>query len=232
MSNLNALKKELQNAGNPQRAKTSMRFFKTEKGSYGHGDIFVGITVPDQRIIAKQYSGLTLKNIAGLLASKIHEYRLVALLILIDQYKKANKADKKKIFQFYLAHIDGVNNWDLVDLSAPYIPGAYLSNKNKSILFKLAKSWHIWHKRIAMISTLAFIRNNQFDDTLKIAEILLRDEHDLIHKAVGWMLREVGKRSMATEEKFLKKHYKNMPRTALRYAIERMPRQKRLFYLK
>lgn len=226
------LKRELKKAGSPQRAKASMWFFKTERGSYGFGDVFLGIRVPKQRLIAKKYLNLSLNDIRSLLSSKIHEFRLVALVILVDKYDIAAEVDKQKIFEFYLANTKRVNNWDLVDLSAPYIPGVHLRKRNRNILYKLARSENLWEKRIAMVSTQGLIRDNQFQDTLKIAKILLNDKHDLIHKAIGWMLREVGKRSLSTEESFLKKYRKQMPRTALRYAIERMPRQKQQFYLK
>jgi 3-methyladenine DNA glycosylase AlkD len=219
---------ELKKAGNPKRAKASMWFFKTEKGSYGFGDVFIGIRVPEQRRIAKKYFSLPLSDIKVLLNSKIHEHRLVGLIILVEQFRKAKEKTRKKIYEFYLANTKRVNNWDLVDLSAPYIPGIYLRDKSKTILYKLAKSKNLWEKRIAMLSTQGLIRDNQFDDAFNIAKILLNDKHDLIHKAVGWMLREVGNRNQALEEKFLKKYYKVMPRTALRYAIEKFskPRQK------
>ncbi len=222
---------ELKKAGNATRAKASMWFFKTEKGNYGYGDIFLGIKVPKQREIAKKYSGLSLSDIRQLLNSKIHEHRLVGLIILVRQFDKADEAGKKKIFEFYLKNAKRINNWDLVDSSAPYIPGAYLRDKNKSILYKLAKSNNLWEKRIAIISTQALIRDNQFKYTFDIAKILLNDKHDLIHKAVGWMLREVGNKNQHLEEKFLKRHYKSMPRTALRYAIEKFPEIRRKAYL-
>ncbi|HEX9503999.1 MAG TPA: DNA alkylation repair protein [Patescibacteria group bacterium] len=225
------LKKELKKAGSPARAKASMWFFKTEKGSYGHGDVFLGVNMPVLRIIAKRYMVLSLKDIQTLLLSPIHEHRLTALVILVDKYNKADEASKNKIFEFYLANAQRINNWDLVDLSAPYIPGVHLRDKNKKALYKLAKSENLWEKRIAIISTFGFIRNGQFTDTLKVAKILLNDKHDLIHKAVGWMLREVGKRSLSAEELFLKKYRKHMPRTALRYAIEKFSEEKRKFYL-
>jgi len=223
------IKQDLQNLQNPEKAKLLQRFFKTGKGEYGEGDIFLGITVPQQREISKKYTDLSLKDLQELLNSKIHEYRLVALLILIIKYKKAES--KKEIFDFYLKNTKNINNWDLVDLSAPNIIGNYLVNKDKSILYKLAKSNHLWGKRIAILSTFEFIKRNQFEDTLKISEILLKDKYDLIHKAVGWGLREVGKRDQQTEEEFLKKFYKEMPRTMLRYAIEKFDENKRKYYL-
>jgi 3-methyladenine DNA glycosylase AlkD len=226
---LRNLLKELKKAGSPQRAKASMWFFKTEKGQYGHGDVFLGISVPDQRLIAKKYLDLSLLDIKKLLNSKIHEHRLVALIILVKQFRKADEGMRKKIFNFYIKNTQRINNWDLVDSSASYIVGAYLIDKPKQLLTKLAKSDLLWDRRIAIIATAKFISVDQFDETLKISKILLSDKHDLIHKAVGWMLREVGKKNQAVEERFLKKYYKKMPRTALRYAIEKFskPLQKR-----
>lgn len=225
------LRNELKKHANPEKAKLLQGFFKTGKGEYGYGDVFIGVMVPKTRkVVNEHHKRVKINDIKPLLHSKIHEERLLALLILVKKYQKADEKQKRKIFDLYLANTKYVNNWDLVDLTAPNIVGAYLSNKNKSILYKLSKS-HLWDKRIAIISTAYFIRNNEFKDTLKISEILLNDKHDLIHKAVGWMLREVGKRNIAEEERFLKKHYKKMPRTMLRYAIEKFPEQKRKKYL-
>jgi len=224
------LKQDLNKLADPKQAKILSSFFKTGKGEYGEGDVFLGIKVPEQRKIVKKYSNLSLKDTQALLNSKIHEHRLVALLILVDKYNKSDK--KQEIVDIYLKNTKKVNNWDLVDLSAHKILGEYLLDKNRKILYKLAKSKDLWEKRIAIISTAAFINNNQFDDTLKISEILLNDNHDLIHKAVGWMLREVGKKNQAVEEKFLKKYHKTMPRTMLRYSIERFDEKKRKFYMK
>lgn len=228
---ISVLKKELKKISDPRQAKVLQRFFKTGKGEYGEGDIFWGVKVPDQRKIANKFQGLSLKDLEKLLSSKIHEHRMTALLILIKQYEKADEQKKKRIFDFYLKNTKNINNWDLVDISAPKIVGDYLLDKPRTVLYKLAKSENLWERRIAIISTWAFIRNNEFDDTLKIAKILLNDEHDLIHKAVGWMLREVGKRNQEIEEEFLKKHYLKMPRVMLRYAIERFEERKRKFYL-
>lgn len=216
---------------NSQKAKLLQGFFKTGKGQYGEGDIFLGIMVPIQREIAKKYQDLYLSDIQKLLNSKIHEERLIALLILVSQFKRGDIQKREVIFKFYLKNAKNINNWDLVDLTAPNIVGQFLINKNRKILYHLAKSENLWEKRIAVLSILSFIKDNQFDDALKIAEILLKDKHDLIHKAVGWMLREVGKRNLAVEEKFLKKYYKKMPRTMLRYAIEKFPEKKRRWYL-
>ncbi len=229
--NLELLRKEICEAANPAKAKVLRGFFKTGKGEYGEGDIFLGIVVPEQRKIAKKYYELTLEDLQKLINSKIHEERLISLFILVDKYKKASESEKEKIYEFYLANAKQINNWDLVDLSAPNISGAHLIDKNRKKLHGLAKSENLWEKRIAVLSCFAFIKNKDFDDALKIAEILLRDEHDLIHKAVGWMLREIGKRDKKTEEVFLRKNYKIMPRTMLRYAIEKFPEGERKAYL-
>ena len=230
MANTAQLKRELKKLADPEQAKTLQRFFKTGKKGYGEGDVFLGIKVPVQRKVAKKYD-FSLREIEELLHSKIHEHRLTSLFILIHRYQRADGNEKKKIFDLYLKNTKYINNWDLVDLSAPNIVGDYLLDKSKNILYKLAKSKNIWEKRISVLSTYTFIRANKFGDTLKIAGILLKDKHDLIHKAVGWMLREVGKRNRAAEEKFLKKHYKQMPRTMLRYAIEKFDNKKKKFYM-
>jgi 3-methyladenine DNA glycosylase AlkD len=213
------------------QAELLQRFFKTGKGGYGEGDIFLGIKVPVQRAVAKKYD-LELNEIQRLLSSKIHEHRLVGLVILMNKYKKYE--DKKKIFDFYLKNVlkGNVNNWDLVDLSAHKILGNFLIDKNRDILYKLAKSEKLWEKRVSIISCFAFIDKNDFVDALKISEILLKDEHDLIHKAVGWVLREIGKKDMKTLEDFLRKYYKVMPRIMLRYAIEKFPEDLKQDYLK
>jgi 3-methyladenine DNA glycosylase AlkD len=228
---INKLIQEIKKTGNPARAKVMQGFFKTRKGQYGEGDEFLGLSVPQQRVIAKQFIGLGLSEIKQLLKSKIHEHRFIALVILCDKYNKASDAEKTKIYKFYLTNAKQINNWDLVDTSAPYIVGEYLIDKNKSILYNLAKSDNLWEKRISILSTFAFIKRKQLNDTFEIAKIFLNDKHDLIHKAVGWMLREAGKKSVEAEEKFLKKYYKIMPRTALRYAIEKFPKQKQKMYL-
>jgi 3-methyladenine DNA glycosylase AlkD len=222
---------DLKKLGTKKRAEASKWYFKTNKGQYGFGDIFWGISVPDQRKIAKKYQDLSLPQISLLLKNKVHELRLTGLFILVLQFKKSDDAAKNKIVKFYLKHKNYINNWDLVDSSSLYILGEYLLDKNKDVLYKLAKSKNLWHRRIAIISTFAFIRKNQFKDTLKISKILLKDNHDLIHKAVGWALREVGKKDMGKEEEFLQKYAKVMPRTMLRYAIEKFPEPKRKKYL-
>ena len=228
---LNNIRQALSKHASSEKAEILARFFKTGKGEYAEGDIFLGINVPEQRKIAKKYYDATPWVLHKLLGSRIHEHRLVSLLILIEKYKKADDAGKKEFADFYLSHMSQINNWDLVDISAGHILGDYLLDKDKTILFKLAESDNIWERRIAIMSTLAFIKKNGFEDTLKIARILLNDSHDLIHKAVGWMLREVGKRNPAVEESFLNIHSKEMPRTMLRYAIERLNEKKKRYYM-
>ena len=228
---LNKIKKELQSHKNEKKAKILSKFFKTGKGQYGEGDVFLGLIVPKTREIAKKYIDLNFKDIQRLILSKIHEERLAALMILAEKYKKSDSEDKKLIIDFYLKNAEKVNNWDLVDLSADKILGNYLIHKNKSILYKLAKSENLWERRISIISTFAFIKNYKFKDTIKISEILLNDKHDLIQKAVGWMLREVGKRDEKVLCDFLDKHCGKMPRTMLRYAVERLDKKKREFYM-
>jgi 3-methyladenine DNA glycosylase AlkD len=228
---LDHVKRDLSQLSNPEKAKKISRFFKTGKGQYGEGDIFLGIPVPEQRKVAKRYTDLPLTDLQELLSSRIHEHRLTALLILVAKYGKADNSGKTEIFSFYLKNTENINNWDLVDLSAPKIVGDYLFNKDTAILDNLAKSNNLWERRIAILSTFTFIRNNHFEDALNIAELLLHDEHDLIHKAVGWMLREIGKRDQEREERFLYKYSMQMPRTMLRYAIEKFDEQKRKFYL-
>lgn len=208
------------------------RFFKTGKGEYAEGDVFAGIKVPVSRKIAKQHLDLSFTDLQKLLKSKIHEERLIALLILVERYKKSDEKDKERIFNFYIKNIESVNNWDLVDLTAEKIIGAYLFDKKKDLLYKFARSENLWKRRIAVISSFYFIQNYYYRDTLKIAKILLDEKHDLIQKAAGWMLREIGKRDFITEEKFLQVNYKKMPRTMLRYAIEKFPEEKRQKYLK
>jgi len=226
------LRKDLKKSSNKDKAKLLQRFFKTGKGEYAEGDIFLGISVPQQRKLAKKYSNLDILTLQSLLDSKIHEERLIALLILVENYKKSHEEQKYQISSFYLKNTKNINNWDLVDLSAPNILGNYLLEKPKDILYQLATSENLWEKRIAVLSTFAFIKNSRFNEALKIARILINDSHDLIHKAVGWMLREIGKRSLQEEENFLRTSYKEMPRTMLRYAIEKFPEEKRQAYLK
>lgn len=229
---LTEIRKAISKQKNPTQAIILQRFFKTGKGEYGEGDIFYGIKVPEQRMVAKQFKDLAFDDLKELIKSKVHEERLIAAFILVDQYKRGDEKKKKIVFDFYLKNRKGINNWDLVDLSAPKIVGAYLIDKEKKLLYKFANSKDLWEKRISIISTQTFIREYFFEDTLNISKILLQDKHDLIHKAVGWMLREIGNRDLETEEEFLKKHYKAMPRTMLRYAIEKFPEQKRIAYLR
>lgn len=229
---LKNLKKDLARYSNKGKAIVLARFFKTGKGQYGEGDKFIGVVVPNAREIARKYTDISLSLVASLIKSEIHEERLVAILILVDKFKKGNEKIKTEIFEFYLTHTKNINNWDLVDLSAPNILGTYLLNKNRVILIRLAKSKNLWERRIAIIATFAFIYVGEFEWTFKIVEILMKDEHDLIHKACGWMLREMGKRVSERElEKFLDKNALKMPRTMLRYAIERLPEKKRKYYL-
>lgn len=216
---------DLLKAGNKEKAKFLARYFKTGKGEYAEGDEFIGITVPVSRAIAKKYRDLPLAEIEKLLHSNIHEYRLTALIIL------TGKKLSKEIVDLYLRNTTYINNWDLVDLSSHEILGTFLLDKPRTILYKLAKSKNIWERRIAVISTFAFLRKNDISDSLALAEILLHDTHDLMHKAVGWMLREVGKRDEKALVGFLANHYKTMPRTMLRYAIEKFDKNKRLAYL-
>ena len=226
------LKNDLKYLANFDHANNLQWFFKTGKGQYGEGDVFIGVKVPQIRKVAKRYTDLPLLEIRKLLYSRIHEERLCAFLILVDKFAKSDDTEKKKIFDFYIKNAKRANNWDLVDLSCPKIVGNYLLNKPKDILYKFAVSNNLWEKRISVISTFMFIKNKKFTDSFKIAKILMNDKHDLIHKAVGWMLREVGKRNQTEEEKFLKKYYKKMPRTMLRYAIEKFEENKRISYLK
>jgi 3-methyladenine DNA glycosylase AlkD len=231
-STLDKIRKDLRDHAKPGKAEILSRFFKTGKGQYGEGDLFLGVMVPEQRKIAKKYPDCSLDELRKLLFSRIHEERLVSLLILITKYKTADEKQKKRIVDFYLSQRKQINNWDLVDLSSGNILGDYLLDKERSVLSRLAKSENLWERRIAIMSTFAFIRKNQFDDTLAITKQLLRDPDDLIHKAAGWMLREVGKRDQRVEERFLRKHYREMPRTMLRYAIERFDEKKKRFYLR
>ncbi len=229
---LNELRSDLKQGGTPYRAKICQRFFKTGKGEYGEGDIFLGLTVPEQRTIAKNYQNLPLADLIKLLHSKIHEERFTALVLMVNLYKKGDDKLKHQIYDAYLANSKWINNWDLVDTSTPQIIGDYLYNFGDiKVLDKLAKSDLLWDRRIAMLATYTFIRNRDFKPTIKISKILLGDKHDLIHKAVGWMLREVGKRDIKVLKTFLDEYASQMPRTALRYAIEKLPRGERDGYL-
>ncbi len=232
MKQLQGLKAEMQALANPEKAQILGSFFRTGRGQYGEGDLFLGIMVPAQRRIAKKYSCLALSSIKNLLSSCIHEYRLTALFILIGQYQKSDRQTKRKIVDFYLLHRDRINNWDLVDLSAPNILGdCCYHEEDSAMLYRLSQSENLWERRMAIMATFAFIRKGRFRETLEIAEMLLHDRQDLIHKAVGWMLREIGKRDLKTEETFLDKYADVMPRTMLRYAIERFDQAGRRFWL-
>jgi 3-methyladenine DNA glycosylase AlkD len=226
------IKEEFRKLGNTEQAKHLQKYFKTEQGEYGEGDIFLGIRVPIIRKIAKKYSTLSISDAAEFLKSPIHEERLFALIILVELFRKKDEKNQEKIYELYLINTKYINNWDLVDVSAPHIVGAYLFTRDKKPIYMLARSENLWERRIAIMSTLYFIRNDEFNGTLKIAEILLKDTEDLIHKAVGWMLREIGKKDYKVEEEFLRKYYQEMPRTMLRYAIEKFPEEKRKSYLK
>ncbi len=225
------IQRKLQKLADKEKAKLLQGFFKTGPGQYGEGDVFLGITVPKLRKLAKECGNATVGDAITLLRSELHEQRLLALFLLIQAYAEGDGSVKKKIYRLYLKNTCFINNWDLVDLSAPRIVGGHLADKSRKPLYALAKSRGLWKKRIAVLATLKFIKQDDFADTLAIAGMLVKDEHDLIHKAVGWMLREVGKRDLRTEEEFLKKHYHAMPRTMLRYAIERFPEKKRQRYL-
>jgi len=221
------LERDLAAAADPQRAANLAWFFKTGKGQYGEGDRFLGITVPVQRRIALRYRTLPLKDIDRLLASKVHEHRFAAIEILVAQYERAGEEARHEIVDFYLAHTSRINNWDLVDGSAPYIIGEHLITRPRDLLNRLAVSGNLWERRISIVSTLALIKNGEIKDTFRIARKLLGDKQDLIHKAVGWALRECGRVSRPALVSFLAKEYKRMPRTALRYAIEHFSPEER-----
>lgn len=216
---------------NPDQALILQRFFKTAPGQYGHGDRFLGIKVPLTRRVAKTHRHLPLPQIRKLLLSPWHEERLAALFILVYQFTQSDEPCRQQIYDLYLSHTHRINNWDLVDSSAEHIVGAHLLHKSRDPLFTLARSASLWERRIAILATFHFIRRNEFAPTLSIAELLLNDKEDLIHKAVGWMLREVGKRDLPAEESFLRPHCPRMPRTMLRYALERFPHPLRQRYL-
>ncbi len=231
MKSLNKVEKELHDLTDDTIAEHSSRFFKTGMGEYGEGDIFLGIRVPEQRKIAKKYRDIPLEEVKHLLASAYHEVRLTAIFILVYKYKKSDTDNKEIIYRFYMDNLDAVNNWDLVDSSAGYIAGHYLIDKDKSVLYKFAKSDNLWKRRISIIATSFFISKGLLQDTFQIAELLLKDQEDLIHKAVGWMLRETGKKDRTALLSFLKTHYSVMPRTMLRYSIEKFPDSERKMIL-
>lgn len=229
---ISEIQHKLEKLANKEKAKVLQGFFKTGPGQYGEGDVFLGITVPLLRKLAKECRKTAVADSVALLRSKVHEQRVLALFLLVHAYAVGDESVKKKIYGLYLKNTRYINNWDLVDLSAPNIVGNHLADKSRKPLYALARSRDLWKKRIAILATFRFIKQDDFADALAIAGMLKKDDHDLIHKAVGWMLREVGKRDMRAEEEFLRKHYRDMPRTMLRYAIERFPEAKRQRYLK
>ncbi|WP_455205526.1 DNA alkylation repair protein [Kaarinaea lacus] len=231
MKSVQQIQQQMKNLSDPQRAAHSQRFFKTGAGEYGEGDVFLGIKVPQIRQVAKQCLQLDNDDLVQLITSRYHEVRLLALLILVYRFPKATPQQQKRLFNFYIKHKTYINNWDLVDCSAPVIVGAYLFDKDKDLLYKYARHKRLWDRRIAIMANFYFIKQNHYSDALKLAEILLQDDEDLIQKAVGWMLREIGKRDLATEEAFLQRYYQQMPRTMLRYAIEKFTQKRRHQYL-
>lgn len=230
-ANLTALRRDIRALGSPERASHSLRFFRTGPGEYGEGDKFYGLTVPEMRAIAKRYRDLDHRDVVELLQSEWHEDRLIALILMVDGYQRGDQSRRDSIHRSYLANTRRINNWDLVDASAGSIVGGHLDSREISLLEKLARSQDLWERRIAIVATFHFIKRGELAPTLRIAQMLLKDSHDLIHKAVGWMLREVGKRDRKVLDGFLAKHYRDMPRTMLRYAIERHPESIRKRYL-
>lgn len=226
-----ALKKELRRYADPQRRRVNYRFFKAEPGGYGEGDQFIGVKVPDTRKVVRRFKAMAPEEVDRLLESPVHEERLAGLLIMVHQFDRADRQGRKRIYDQYVAHMATINNWDLIDSSAPYIVGPWLHGKGRTPLGRWARSNDVWQRRIAIMATFHFVKQGEFDETLRLAELLLGDEHDLIHKAVGWMLREIGNRDRAVEESFLKEHYRDMPRTMLRYAIEKFPETNRKAFL-
>ncbi len=229
--NAKHLREALRALADPAIAEHSQRFFKTGKGEYGEGDRFLGIRAPLLRQQAKRDRDMPMEQLLRVLKSAYHEERLCALLIMVLKYQRGTQGERNAIFRHYLENTRFINSWDLVDSSAQYILGAHLENSERRVLYRLAESEMLWERRMAIIATFHFIRNRQFEDTLKISLKLLDDSHDLIHKAVGWMLREVGKRDPAVERRFLDSHSQRMPRTMLRYAIEKFPEKERKRYL-
>jgi 3-methyladenine DNA glycosylase AlkD len=226
------IRARLRSLADARVAEHARRFFKTGPGEYGHGDRFLGIRVPSLRKVAREFNAAPASVAFALLRSPLHEERLVALLMLVEHYRRGTPAAQERIYERYLKHVPKhVNNWDLVDSSAPYILGAHLAQRSRAVLYDLAGSPHLWQRRVAIIATFWFIRRGEFADTLALAEILLDDREDLIHKATGWMLREIGNRDRATAESFVRRQCSRMPRTMLRYAIERYPERTRRSYL-
>jgi len=226
------IQRSLRRFATKEKAVGLQRFFKTGLGQYGEGDKFLGVMVPDIRKVVKEFRDLPLAETEKLLQSSWHEERLCALLLLVGQFERGDEVERKKVYSLYLRNTRYINNWDLVDLSAPKIVGPYLDGGSRSLLYRFVRSGNLWERRIAILATFHYIKNGEFTDSLALAEKLLGDDHDLMHKAVGWMLREVGKKDVAVLEGFLKKHRHRMPRTTLRYAIERFPEARRKKYLK
>jgi 3-methyladenine DNA glycosylase AlkD len=232
LTEFEAIISELRSRSDPEKAKSLSRYFKTGPGEYGEGDRFLGLAVPQVRKVAKAHPHASKRDISKLLSSAYHEERFTALLIMVEQYRRGDERTKKHIFDLYLASTSRINNWDLVDLTAPHIVGSYLFERDRLVLMNLALSKNLWERRISILSTAYFIQRGESEETLRISKLLLHDPHDLIHKAVGWMLREVGNRcSPAAERRFLDKHVSTMPRTMLRYAIERFPADLRSHYM-
>jgi 3-methyladenine DNA glycosylase AlkD len=228
---VNEIRTRLRRMGDTRKAQFLKGFFKTGPGEYGEGDEFLGIRVPELRSLSGEYRSLTSGEVLPLLRSPFHEERLFALLVIIREFSKGDGSVQEGVYHLYRENMAFINNWDLVDISAPPVVGGYLMERSRKPLYRLAESKSLWHRRIALMATFHFIRHHQFQDTLKIAEMVLHDREDLIHKAAGWMLREVGKRDLEPVESFLKEHYREMPRTMLRYAIEKFSPSRRRMYL-
>ena len=229
---LQSVRSALREHSNKSDAEIRQRFFKTGPGEYGEGDSFIGVRVPAIRRVARKYGGLSVTDLKTLLRSEIHEERLLALIILTEKYRKGTDGERARIYRLYLNSTRYINNWDLVDTSAEHIVGAFLRNRSRDPLYELAQSENLWERRIAIMSTFHFIKKGEFIETMNLAKMLIADPENLIHKAVGWMLREIGKRDQSIEAAFLKKNYQRMPRTMLRYAIEKFPENVRQQYLR
>jgi len=231
MTAIQAIHRQMRDLANAKQADVARRFFKTGPGEYGEGDQFLGIRVPAIRKVAAEHRDVPLPDVSALLASQWHEERLLALFIMVRQYARGDQPHRERLFRLYLRQTKHVNNWDLVDSSAEHIVGPHLLPKERVLLTRLAQSRSVWERRIAVLSTFHYIKRGEFADALRIARVLLEDEHDLIHKAVGWMLREIGDRDRGVEEAFLQQYVQGMPRTMLRYAIEKFPEGLRRSYL-
>lgn len=230
--NMEIIEKDLRSYASPEKAKILQRFFKTGKGEYGEGDEFLGIVVPNIRKLCKKYyKEMSFEDVGYFLRSRIHEFRLFAILVLTYMYEKASRDSQKEIYLYYIKNIKYINNWDLVDLSSPKIVGDYLLDKDRSILNEMILSKNMWEQRIAILATFTFIKNNEYEEIFYFSKLLINHPHDLIHKALGWMLREVGKRDVSVLRDFLDKNYRDMPRTMLRYSIEKFDKEERLMYL-